>query len=136
IHSLFQDRDENIWAATDKGISIFNPYKQYFTFLRNDEINPRSLPKSEINAVIETNKGDLLVGTWGGGISIYDKQMQFKNTISFNNVYPQHLIWCFIQNEDATIWAGSQYGYIHIIDPADHSLQTIRPPELEYSTIR
>jgi ligand-binding sensor domain-containing protein len=136
IFALFQDKEENIWAATDKGISIFNPYKQYFTIFRNDEDNPRSLPKSEINALIETAKSDLFVGTWGGGITIYDNQRKFKTTIGFNNAYPKNLVWCFIQNDDGNIWAGSQYGYIHVIDPVRYSIHTFRPPELENSTIR
>lgn len=136
IYCLFQDRDENIWVGTDKGISIFNPHRQYFSIIQHDEYNTQSLPKSEVNALIETAAGDLLIGTWGGGISVYDKQLRFKKTISFPAAIPKNEIWGFVQNDDGTIWAGCQYGWIHIIDPGKLSLRTVHPPELDSSTIR
>jgi ligand-binding sensor domain-containing protein len=136
INSLFQDKEQNIWVGTDKGISIFNPYRQYFTVIKHDGYNRQSLPKNEINALLQLSGGDLMIGTWGGGISIYDKRFQFKKTISFADTIPKNEIWCFVQNDDGTVWAGCQKGYLHIIAPDKLSVQTIRPPELENSTIR
>jgi streptogramin lyase len=136
IFHLFQDKEENIWVATDKGVSIFNPYQRNFTVLRNEEDNQQSLPKSEINSMIETPSGDLLIGTWGGGITVFDKQLNFKNNIRFDDVYQKNLVWAFAHNDDGTIWAGCQHGYIHIIKPGNYSIETIHPPALENSTVR
>lgn len=135
VTTLFQDKEENIWVGTDKGISIFNPYRQYFTILKHEQYNKQSLPKSEVHAFIQTVRGDLLIGTWGGGISVYDKELNFKKTISFADSIPKNETWCFAQNDDGTIWAGCQHGYLHIIDPDKLSLHTIRPPELQRSSI-
>src|SRR6185503_2774094 len=33
INTIFQDKEENIWFGTDRGISIINPYRQYFSVL-------------------------------------------------------------------------------------------------------
>lgn len=136
IFELFQDKEENIWIGTDNGISIFNPYQQYFTIIQHEPHSSRSMPKSEITAVIETARGDLLIGTWGGGISVYDKTLNFKKTIYFSDNESKNLIWCFIQNDNGSIWAGCQTGYLHILDTAKLSVRTIQPREFENSTIR
>ncbi len=136
INSLFQDKEQNIWVGTDKGISIFNPYLQYFTILKNDQYNAQSLPKNQINAMIQVHGGDLLLGTWGGGISVFDSKLCFKKNITFTDSIQKNEIWCFTQNDDGTIWSGCQQGYIHILAADKMSFQTIHPPEMENSTIR
>jgi ligand-binding sensor domain-containing protein/two-component sensor histidine kinase len=137
INCIFQDSEENIWLGTDKGITIFNPYRQYFHPVYHDENDPRSLPKYEIQECIETKNGDILAGTWGGGIAVYDEQWHFKRTIYFPHAPEEYnLVWCFIQNDNGTIWVGCQHGYIHIYDPVKETIFTIHPPELKKFTIR
>ncbi|MEO7264249.1 MAG: two-component regulator propeller domain-containing protein [Ferruginibacter sp.] len=136
IYSVFQDREENIWLATDKGISIFNPYRQYFKSIFYMENNIASLPKSEINSIIQTTSGDILAGTWGGGITLFDSIWNFKKNIQFAAPAEYNLVWDFVQNDDGNIWAGCQHGYIHIYNPANQSIQTIHPPQLNNFTIR
>lgn len=135
IQSVFQDRDENIWLGTDKGISIFNPYRQKFKIIRHEEANPSSLPKEEIQCFIQAGNGDILVGTWGGGLTLYDSNWNFKKNLRFSGPFEYDLIWSFVQNDDGTVWAGCQHGYVHIYDPLTQKVQTIHPPELENFTV-
>ncbi len=137
IISIFQDKEENIWLGTDKGITLFNPYRQFFESVYHDENDPLSLPDNEIQACIETRNGEILAGTWGGGITVYDEQWHFKKNIFFDTGPEEYnLVWSFIQNDDGTIWAGCQHGYIHIYDPVSGSIHSIHPPELHNITIR
>jgi ligand-binding sensor domain-containing protein len=136
ISCIFQDAEENIWLGTDKGINIFNPYHRYFQSIHHEENDSLSLPENEIQDFIQTARGDILVGTWGGGITVYDSTWNFKKNISFSGPYEHNLVWCFIQNDDGTIWVGCQHGFIHIYNPGDKSIRTIRPPEMDGYTIR
>jgi ligand-binding sensor domain-containing protein len=135
IRTIFQDRDDNIWVGTDRGLSIFNPYRNYFQLIRHIEGNKASLPKQGISDIIQTNNGELLIATWGGGISVYDDQWNFVRNIKFPVSEWQDLVWCFEQNDNGTIWAGTQAGFIHIYDPTSGQFNTISPPETG-STIR
>ncbi|RYY17767.1 MAG: hypothetical protein EOO04_24965, partial [Chitinophagaceae bacterium] len=134
INFLYQDREENIWIGTDKGASIFSPYKNYFSIIRHEENNPGSLPKKLVSAVIETRSGDLLIGTSGGGISVYSKDWNFRKSIMFNEP-EQNGIYSFLEDDDGKIWTGCEDGRIHILDSAGGLLNSIHPPELAGSPI-
>lgn len=137
IYCIFQDREETIWLGTDKGITLFNPYRQYFQFIHHDRNSKSSLPKSEIQCYIQTHSGDILAGTWGGGITVYDSNWVFKRNIRFpSKPFELNLIWNFVQQDDGTIWVGCQHGYIHIYNQKDQSVHTIHPQVFENYTIR
>ena len=137
IFCIFQDKEENIWLGTDKGINIFNPYHQYFRSIHHEE-NNNSIPKNEITGFIETKDRNVLVGTWGGGIAIYDSSLHFKKNIVLKGGIPENnLVWSFIKNDDGKIWVGCQHGYIHIYDPVKEKIiSTLHPMQLDSSTIR
>ena len=137
IRTIFQDREENIWLGTDKGVNLFNPYRQYFQSIHHEEGNLSSLPKNEINCVIQARNGDMIVGSWGGGITIFDSDWHFKKNISFDKPFEYDLIWSFMETDDGKIWAGSQHGYIHVYNPLSEMVErTFQPPEMGAMTIR
>ena len=136
IFSLFQDKEQNIWIGTDKGISIFNPYRQYFSSIRHEENNPLSLSKNEIISFIQTSNGAIFIGTWGGGIALYDSSLHFKKNIAFNGPYEKNFVWSFLQVDDNILWIGCQHGYLLIYNMVTGAMQTLHPPEMEGFTIR
>ena len=135
ITCIFQDKEENIWLGTDKGINIFNPYRQYYQSIHHEENNKASIPKNEIMNFIQAANGNILAATWGGGITLYDSSWNFIKNISFPGPYEYNLVWSFVQNDDGNIWAGCQHGFIHIYDPVTGAIKTIHPPELNNKTI-
>jgi len=135
INTIFQDKEENIWFGTDRGISIFNPYRQYFNVLSNqDTADPSKVVSDIIPAALV--KGQLWVGSWGGGIKIYDTAWHLKKHLFFNGRYQENMTWCFLEQADGSVWAGCQQGAIHIIAPGGQSVRTIQPPEVEGRTIK
>jgi len=136
IFCIFQDRDDNIWLGTDRGINIFTPYHQYFTAIRSRDTSRNTLPKREIISVTQTRNGDILVGTWGGGFAVYTSRWEYKRTISFTGAFENNLLWCFAETDDGMIWAGCQHGYIHIYDPSTSAVSTLHPDAMLNSTIR
>jgi ligand-binding sensor domain-containing protein/putative methionine-R-sulfoxide reductase with GAF domain len=136
IFQLFQDKEQNIWVSTDKGISIFNPYRQYFNSIRHEENSDLTISKNEIVTFIQTPAGDMITGTWGGGISIYDSQFNFKKNIRFSGHPDKNKVWSFMQVDDKTLWIGCQHGYLLIYNIITGTIQTTLPPQMEGYTIR
>jgi ligand-binding sensor domain-containing protein len=135
ILCIFQDQESNIWIGTDNGINIFNPYQQQLQTIQHEDNNPASIPKNEIQHCIQAANGDIICGTWGGGITVYDSSWNFKRNLLFEGPYEYNLVWSFVQNDDGNIWIGCQHGYIHLYNPVKGLIKTIHPPELEGYTI-
>src|SRR5258708_3830480 len=134
--SLFQDKEQNIWVGTDKGISIFNPYRVFFNAVRHEENNSLSIGKSEILSFIQTTGGDMFIGTWGSGMAVYDSGLRFKRNILFGGPAEKNFIWSFVQADDKTVWIGCQHGYLLIYNITTGATRTLHPPEMEGFTIR
>ncbi|MEP6795859.1 MAG: histidine kinase, partial [Saprospiraceae bacterium] len=135
IYAIFQDREDNIWLGTDRGINVFNPYHDYFQKIRHLEGVTASIPKYTINDVIETGHGEILIASWGGGITVCDEDWNFIRNITFSGPEEYNLVWSFVMNDDGMIWAGTQQGFIHIYDPVRHTIRTIHPDEMNNTTI-
>jgi len=133
---LYQDREDNIWVGTDRGISVFNPYHPQIRVIRHQEGNLHSLPYNDINDIIQSKDGQILVATWGGGITVFDEEWNFIRQIRFPGPEQLNQVWSLVAMKDGTIWAGTQRGYIHHLDPVRQSFTTHHPPEMEESTIR
>lgn len=136
INRLFQDKEQNIWASTDKGISIFNPYRQYFKSVRHLENNLLSISKSEIQNCVQTTNGDIFIGTYGGGVGVYDKNLNFKKNIRFTGNPDKNKVWSFMQVDDKILWIGCQHGYLLLYNIITGATQTLHPAEMEHTTIR
>jgi len=135
IYCIFQDREDNIWLGTDRGISLFNPYKPNFRILTHEDQVQNGLPDREIVGFTQLAKGDLLVGTWGGGITVYDKRLEFKKNIRFPGDIDRNMIWNFLEL-DGKIWVGCQHGWLHIYDSLHDTWSTLHPEALQHSTVR
>ncbi|PUZ29940.1 Two component regulator propeller [Chitinophaga costaii] len=136
INTIFQDRDENIWLGTDKGISVFNPYDNNFTVVHNAKTDTLIKNGAQITTVIETNKSDIWVGSWGGGITRYDSTFHVSGHVFFKGKYNENLIWSLLQQPGGDVWAGCQTGILQQIDPVTLQVQTSQPAALGHSTIR
>ena len=136
LNDVIEDNEHNIWLATDKGLFIFNPARQYFKNIRT-KWQTTGMDYSVL-ALKETSDGEIWAGTWGGGIFSFDQQFNFLNdNASHNNqVKPINLAWAFFQSPiDKKIWIGCQAGELNIYDPATKQKQTLHPKIFNGRTI-
>ena len=74
VYQMMEDRQHNIWVATDNGVFVFNPDMQVF-----NNYNLRRGPGKEIVAAGATNacelkNGNVLITSWGSGLFYYDNK--------------------------------------------------------------
>ncbi|GAF01981.1 ligand-binding sensor domain-containing protein [Saccharicrinis fermentans] len=113
VRAFFEDSDGELWVGTKEGggISKFNPEDGTFINYKADRFNPSWLDNDIVICISELEKGKLLVGTYGGGIYLFNKAKETfskfampndgKNSISNKYVYALY------KDEDARIWIGS-----------------------------
>ena len=137
IRDMYEDRENNIWLATDNGLYYFNPDAQIFNtyyVVRPDGKPPVEAP---VQAIHELKDGRIMVGCWGGGgITMYDKNF---NPLPLPEKIPQgdHSAWDMaVHPPTGKLWITMQGGSIVIFDPVANKFRRIAPEVFGSSTIR
>jgi PAS domain S-box-containing protein len=94
---IFQDHSGKLWIGTVDGLNEFDPVKETFTHYGNDpndSDSPYYLPAATVMAVIEEvrdGKPWLWIGTYDGGLSLYDRQKKMFTHYRHNPDDPKSL---------------------------------------------
>jgi ligand-binding sensor domain-containing protein/two-component sensor histidine kinase len=140
LSCLFEDRDGNIWIGSDKGISIFNPYRQQF-YSVNLAAGKNEIPNTPVANFVQTRNNDIWVATYGQGILVFDDHLQYKTTYSHKAKNPgaigepNDLVWSFLSQPDGKIFIGCQHGWLTIYDPRKGNFINSQPTALDKITI-
>ncbi|MBB4042373.1 signal transduction histidine kinase/ligand-binding sensor domain-containing protein/DNA-binding response OmpR family regulator [Bacteroides reticulotermitis] len=94
ILSVTEDRNKNIWIATDHGgIDIIDKETGLLTNLQNNPLDERSLANNSSNCIYCDGQGILWIGTYKKGVSYYSESIfkfgvehltQFKHIKNFD----------------------------------------------------
>jgi len=140
VQNWIEDREHNIWLATDRGLYWFNPGAQVFHALPNRLAGSDSIRTSEVTSIHQLQDGDILVSTWGEGHFAYDSLFRpvrrwYIDQVRTSSVF-ENLAWCTVQRPNGDIWYGQQLGWLLISHWNTHKTEAIRLPVFRNSTIR
>ena len=72
INSIYEDRDNKLWIATDGSINLYDrAQKQFANYVVIDSTHTYN--SNWAYSIFEDNKGNLWIGTWLGGVFVVDK---------------------------------------------------------------
>lgn len=137
MHDVFEDRENNLWLATDNGVFLFNPDAQIFSTF--NIVRPDGKPPFDaaVQAMEELKDGRIFVGCWGsGGLTCYDQQF---NPLPLPSAFPKGeiSIWDMATNaKTGDLWLTLQAGSIVVFDPKKNRFQKATPEVFGGSTIR
>lgn len=138
VSCLTEDREKNIWVGVkNNGLYRFNPTEEFFTNVNHLNRNTGLIGNGDLMSFAYTGNGNLLTGTWGDGIYMYDKDFNLvpANIKGFdNNGGPS--VWHMFPGRDKNIiWMGAQPG-IYKYNQATRSVQLFNPAVLQNKTVR
>ena len=138
VNDLFEDREDNIWLATDKGIYRFNPAGQMFHTIVNKRPEKDSAYTPEVTDILQLKNKDILVSTWGSGLFAYDSTFHPVDRwyVRQGLRLGEGGTWCILQRPNGDLWRGEQAGILMISHAATQTTERIIPPACENSTIR
>lgn len=133
----FEDKDNNIWIATDNGAFFFNPDQQAFTSYNLIRPGEPASYEASVNAVLETTEGNILVGCWGRGLFNYDKNFKPVPLPGSLKPYSPYSVWDMTQHsKTGQVWVALQDGRLIIYNPQMNQAQLLAPDVFGGRTIR
>lgn len=122
IRDINIDKENNLWLATTKGVSVinlqnFNPEKPIINTFYNEVNNPNSLSNNNTRHIFIDNKNRVCISTYGGGINIFTGDLKTKK-YSFihlkksdkRNSLSSDYIFGMSQSKDNTYWINTEKG--------------------------
>ncbi|SKB63533.1 Signal transduction histidine kinase [Parapedobacter luteus] len=122
IMSIYCDRDGIMWAGTFKrGVSYYHSSQiQFALHQRQGDTNDATLPFDDINQFIEDERGNVWIGTNGGGLIYFDRQTNRFTTYRHDPKDPHSLGSDVIVNlcldRDGVLWIGTYHGGLNRFD--------------------
>ncbi|HMY39904.1 MAG TPA: two-component regulator propeller domain-containing protein, partial [Marinagarivorans sp.] len=122
VKNILVDSQQRIWISTARGINQFDPVSKRFDLYVP---NPKSPTTKEDNAIIvmrEDKAGNILGGTFGGGLYIFNTQdhsfRRFRNNPNDPTSLPDDAVWQILIASDERIWLGLGRGGVTQFDEA------------------
>jgi ligand-binding sensor domain-containing protein len=144
LYCIFEDRDGNIWIGSDKGISLFNPYRQRFQSVNLPPALDRTLNITPVMNFQEMGNHDIWVATYGQGIQVFNAQLQYKASYSYEPHpsgrhpsigEPGNRVWSFLRRPGGKLFIGCQHAWLSLYDPRSGDLRSSQPGPLGGNTI-
>lgn len=120
INSIYEDTNKNLWIATYNGLNKLNADKNYFKKSRTHfthylySRNVNSLNNNIVMAVTSDNKGNLWIGTFGGGLDklnlAENNFVNYKNDPFNPNSLVDNKIISLYTDKSNIIWIGTYLG--------------------------
>ena len=118
ITAIYRDSQGFLWIGTSNGLNRFDGYS--FTVFRSNSKNPCELEEEYIQSISEDKKHNLLVGTWNGGLAVFDRVKEtfthYVNDPNDDHSISNNWIRVIYQDKKGRIWLGTQNG-LNLFDP-------------------
>jgi len=118
INVLFED-DAYLWIGTEVGLDRYDKRTKIYKHFQHDKNDPSSLKSNAIFAITKDSRGNLWVGTWGGGFDVYDyKTETFKHFSPNETMQSLHdeSVFAIVEDHNKNMWIGTVGGGLNRFD--------------------
>ncbi len=110
VHGFYEDKNENVWIVTSKGMDRFSPQNELFRHYPID-ISSESGLNAPTVCITGDKKDNLWLGTWQGGLIYFDRKTKwFRNYINKpakeGSISNNNVLSLFIDSKE-TLWVGT-----------------------------
>lgn len=115
ISSLFEDEKKQLWIGTDKGVFIFNPISESFTFL-NDSTNEGIRMEDWVADIQTDNNNNIWIVIPNQGLFRYNTKESKLHYYSIGSTrLPDHgNPQCLCIEKSGRVWTGTNGGGVHL----------------------
>jgi hypothetical protein len=106
-----------LWTATLSGLDVLQPDGKKFVHYRHDAATPTSLSHSWAIALHKSRKGDLWIGTYGGGLNLFDPRTGTFRAYKEVDGLPSNAVYAILEDKNGRLWLSTNKGLCRF-DPA------------------
>jgi len=119
IRSITEDSKKRLWVGTDNGLMLLTPEQKTkneleFTLFVNDPKDSLSISHNYTVPVFESSKGEIWIGTFGGGLNLYHEGDADNNgtftSIQERDGLPNNTIKSIQEDDEGSLWLGTNRG--------------------------
>lgn len=111
VRSLYEDIEGIIWAGTSNG--VFQIERDTKKIIRHTHI-----PDNLVRSVIKDQKGQIWVGSFGGGIFLYSSKWELLKDFNTYLDFPSNTINQIFEDSKGDIWAATGEGLVRFENKA------------------
>ncbi|ALJ05427.1 hypothetical protein APS56_09985 [Pseudalgibacter alginicilyticus] len=110
VRQIIQDKQGNIWFATQNGLNLLKKGHSKFIRLFYQENNPESIATNFIYSLHEDNKGFIWIGTNGQGLDKYNPETNIAKHFTTKEGLPGNEIFSILQDYEQNLWITTEKG--------------------------
>lgn len=121
VRQVLEGSEGFIWIATIEGLNKFDGYS--FKAYKAKHHDSTSLSSNNVITICEDKNGNLWIGTWGGGISVYNKKSgifnripQVKDPLDSTGIFSE-FISVLYTDTNGRVWIGTADKGLVMADP-------------------
>lgn len=116
ITTMTQDQQGFLWLGSQMGLVRFDGYE--FKLFQEDKENPSAIAGNYIQTLWPAESGDVWVGTYSGGVSVYHKDSQafshFPSVSGDENTLSHYDVKTITGDNQGNVYVGTDKGLNHI----------------------
>ena len=110
IRHIIQDKNKNIWFATENGLNLLKKGSSQFTRIFHQTENPNSISHNYIYHIYEDKKGILWLGTNGEGLDKFNPETGVAEHFTMKDGLNGNEIFSILQDEHDNLWVTTENG--------------------------
>lgn len=113
IRKLLLDANNQLWIATQEGLSLLDSTRMHLSNCANEPWNPESLSQNSVHSLFQDKAGTVWAGTFFGGVNayhIYQTPFYVYNNRTFRNGLSDNVISSIVEDEWQNLWIGTEGG--------------------------
>jgi signal transduction histidine kinase/ligand-binding sensor domain-containing protein/DNA-binding response OmpR family regulator len=119
IRAVAADNRDNLYLATDVGLSYFDRSKQTYRNFHHENNNPNSLTSDYTTDVLVDKNNSVWVATYSSGLNRFDpKSGRFKRYMEGTaaDQLTNNMIYVLLEDRNGQIWVGTDHG-LNVFNP-------------------
>jgi len=128
IYDILYDSKGRVWVATNNGLNLYDSDEDNFNVYKKVSSDYNQLPSNSIRLVFETSKGEICIGTSGGGLAIYNESSDDFYSFTEKEGMSSNTISGILEGSDGRLWVATENG-ISIVNLVSNDIFVLTPDE-------